>query len=213
MSETQTFDPYGDVVLVLDGHAETSPASPTTSTGEGIVSRSDCLPSIPIKMLVSSKHMILASSVFAAMLKVDYKEGSMLKSKGKVEILLPDDDPEAYTILLNIIHGFPRKVPQQIDLLLLKKLSILVDKYQMQEVVAVFAQIWIEALEVNIPKALTSDLLSWLCISWVFGDDRVFKQVTGILMRISDGVLDEDILNDLPIPEAVVGKVFNMSIT
>jgi hypothetical protein len=104
-SETQTFDPRGDVILILNRNPEAGPTTPATSTREGIASGSDELPSTPVNLLVSSKHMILASSVFAAMLKVDYKEGSTLESKGKVEISLPDEEPDLFAILLNIIHG------------------------------------------------------------------------------------------------------------
>lgn len=205
-SETQTFDPHGDVVLVLNRHQEASPIAPTTLTREGIASGSDGLRPISVNMLVSSKHMILASSVFAAMLKVDYKEGSTLESKGKVEILLPDDEPDVFTILLNIIHGRTKKVPRRIDLVSLTKLSILVDKYQMHEAVGVFAEIWIEALKVDLPQDLTEDVLFWLCISWVFGDGIIFQKVTEILMRMSDSEFDEDAMNELPIPEAIIGK-------
>ena len=186
-SKTQTFDPNGDVVLVFNQTSETKTLA-------------------QVNMLVSSKHMILASPVFAAMLKVEFKEGSTLESKGHAEILLPDDDPQASIILLNIIHGRPKKVPRRIDLLLLQKLAILVDKYQMQEVVAVFSEIWIGILKDTIPKASTTDLLSWVCISWVFEDDPVFKRVTKVLMQASDSALDPDLVDELPIPTAVFGR-------
>ena len=77
-SDTQTFDPRGDVILMLNRHPEARPATSAASTREGIASGSDELPSTPVNMLVSSKNLILASSVFAAMLKDDYKEGSTL---------------------------------------------------------------------------------------------------------------------------------------
>jgi hypothetical protein len=206
--ETQTFDPHGDVILILNRHSEAGLTTPVTSAREGIASGSDELPSTPVNMLVSSKHMILASSVFATMLKVDYKEGSTLESKGKVEISLPDEESDLFAILLNIIHGRTKQVPRRIDLVQLTKLSILVDKYQMQEVVGVFAEIWIDALKANLPKDHTEDLLSWLCISWVFVDGAIFQKVTEILMRMSDSEFDEDVMNELPIPESVISIVF-----
>jgi len=73
--------------------------------------------------------MILASPVFTAMLKVDYKEGSTLEQKGMVEIVLPDEEPDSFNILLNIIHGRTKKVPRRIDLVQLTKLSTLVGKH------------------------------------------------------------------------------------
>jgi hypothetical protein len=83
-----------------------------------------------------------------------------------VEIPPPDEEPDLFAILLNIIHGRTKQVPRRIDLVQLKKLSILVDKYQMQEVVGVFTEIWINALKASLPKDHTEDLLFWLCISW-----------------------------------------------
>ncbi len=58
---------------------------------------------------------------------------------GQLELPLPDDDSVAFEILLNIIHGHPRSVPHQIDLLLLSRLAMMVDKYGLQEVVVVFS--------------------------------------------------------------------------
>lgn len=81
-------------------------------------------------MRVSSKHMILASSVFEAMLQPGrFKEEIDLDSNGKAEIPLPDDDSEPFVILLDIIHGRPRKVPRVVNLHLLSGLAVLIDKY------------------------------------------------------------------------------------
>jgi hypothetical protein len=231
-SETQTFDPHGDVVLILDQYPKVEPTSSSTvaitntivtgsggssSAAEGAqdAGENENEPK-HVNMLVSSKHMMLASPVFEAMLKNQYKEGRMLASKGTVDIALPDDDPDAFVVLLNIIHGRPKKVPRQIDLALMTKISILVDKYQMHEVVGVFSDMWIEVLKADVPKVttalvppklLTTDVLLWLCISWVFENDAVFKEVTELLMRTGDSELDQELLNELPIPEAVISKV------
>jgi hypothetical protein len=159
-----------------------------------------------IVMVVSSKHMILTSSVFKAMLENQYQEGQTLARQGKVEIPLPDDDPDALIILLYIIHGRTRMIPRRVDLPLLIKLSILVDKYQMHEVVEVFSEIWMEALKNDVPRVLTADTVPWLCISWVFRNDAVFKQVTEQLIRTGDSELDDELVNELPIPQAVIGK-------
>lgn len=77
------------------------------------------LPDIAVHMLVSSKHMMLASPVFRAMLRPDtFKEGQTLQAAGKLEVSLPDDDPVALVVLLNIIHGQTRKVPRRVEYVL-----------------------------------------------------------------------------------------------
>jgi hypothetical protein len=207
-SEMQAFDPNGDVVLILDRHVEKiNTTSPTTiASVDAIASESGKPLEAQFNMLVSSRHMVLASSVFAVMLQTRFQEGWTLETKGKVEIPLPDDDPDPFTVLLNIIHGRTRQVPRRVNLDMMTELSILVDKYQMHEVVGVFSEIWIGALMDRVPKVLTADTLPWLCISWVFGNDAAFKQVTELLMRAGDSEL-EDLINELPIPEAVVGIV------
>ncbi len=205
--ETLTFDPHGDVVLILNHKSEAGPADPNSSSGEGITSGNDESSCTMVNMFVSSKHMILASSVFAAMLRGDFIEGSTLLSEGRVEILLPDDEPDIFTILLNIIHGRTKMVPRRIGLVQLTKLSILVDKYRMQEVVGAFAEIWIENLKANIPEDPTEEVIFWLCISWVFEEGVIFQKVTGILMRMSDIELDKDVMEQLPIPEIITRMV------
>jgi hypothetical protein len=208
MSGTQVFDRDGDVVLILTSPQLSTVIAPDIAAGTEAVSLNKDGPnSRQFNMLVSSKHMMLASSVFAAMLKVGYLEGSTLKAVGKVEIPLPDDDPEAFTILLNIIHGRPKNVPRRNNLSVLKNLTILVDKYQMHEVVAVFSELWIEALHPSTLRVCDADLLPWVCISWVFGDGNLFKRFTLQLMRTCGSELDPKQLSELPIPETIISIV------
>jgi hypothetical protein len=69
------------------------------------------------RMLVSSKHMTLASPIFKAMLRTGtFSEGQELARRGKAEINLPEDDPTAFTILLNVIHGHGSRLPFIVDL-------------------------------------------------------------------------------------------------
>jgi len=205
-SETLIFDPRGDVTLILSRKPEASKAAPdslpTNGTGPGL---GEFLRT-PVNMLVSSKHMSLASSVFEAMLKPNFYEGSTLVSSGKVEISLPDDDPDLLAILLNIIHGRNKKVPRVIGLDKLTGLTSLVDKYQMQEAIAAFAEIWIEGFNLNKETLTTErDLLRWLFISWVFENGAIFERTSKDLMRIGDSEFDEGLVDELSIPEVVIG--------
>jgi hypothetical protein len=199
-----------------DGASATVPAVATTFPG--VLQRRGSKPSViqqpeypqrdpkkDIHMLVSSKHMTLASTVFAAMLSVHFREGSELQSRGKAEITLPDDDPDAFTILLDIIHGRTKKVPRRVDdLIPLTDLAVLVDKYQLLEAVDFFSTTWIGWPAAGIPKASADDLFLWLCISWVFKSSLRFTEITQILMRTGDREIEADPEDELPIPQTIL---------
>jgi len=159
-----------------------------------------------IHMLVSSKHLMLASPMFKAMLQhSNFKEGDELRSSGQVKVPLPDDDPAALKILLDIVHGRVRQVPRHVNLTTMTELSVLVDKYQMLEVVELYVEMWMSTLKTSVPMFFTADLLSWLSISWVFGLGEIFKQISRIAMRGSTDLFGAH-ESHLPIPQPVFGK-------
>jgi hypothetical protein len=264
-TEPHTFDPDGDLLLILsrpayddtDSNAETS-AEETTNTpsesvargnGEDAAASGDIpqgtagqteadgvenetgtsvgsadhesvdddgapdkrKPDVAVHMLVSAKHMMLASPVFKAMLQHStFKEGRKLSSTGTVEVPLLDDDPAPFKIILDIIHGRNKSVPRQINLQSLTSVSILVDKYRMAESVESFSDGWIDALKEYLPtKYVTQedaqDVHRWLGISWVFGKDEEFKKMTALVERGCYAALAEDIEEGLPIPDLIVG--------
>jgi hypothetical protein len=124
----QTFDPEGDLILLLIQHSEEEDTYPdgdndTLGSSDEIspiltddFASSNTLVQYPIcnpksepekeiRMLVSSRHLMLVSPVFKAMLQhSNFKEGNELQTNGKVEVPLPDDDPDAFKILLDIIQ-------------------------------------------------------------------------------------------------------------
>ncbi|OCK89655.1 uncharacterized protein K441DRAFT_734709 [Cenococcum geophilum 1.58] len=185
--EDRTFDPNGDITLIMRSHLEDDQTSERTTTTESVIESTP----MHVRMLVSSKHLVLASSVFGAMLQGRFNEGQTLRSAGYLELPLPDDDPVAFSILLDVIHGHTRKVPH---------------KYQLQEVVEVFSDGWVQALSREVPASLTADLIHWLCIFWVFGQSDKFKLMTRIMERESGGTIWTE---DLPIPPAVLDAIEN----
>ena len=122
---------------------------------------------------------------------------------GRVEIPLPEDDPDALLILLNVIHGHMRKVPLNVDLHTLTQLAILVDKYGILEGVEIFTNVWFSNLKHEIPQTYTEDIPSWICICWVFGKPEEFKQTTRLALRQGRENLPAA---DIPIPTSVVGQ-------
>ncbi len=161
-------------------------------------------------MRVSSRKVMLASPVFKAMLKHSFMEGTTLRATGKVEVPLPDDDPVAFALLMDIVHDTKGRAAPVMDTLFLTKLAILVDKYRLQQYVATHSDEWVESLRGEIPQTFTPELLHWLCISWVFRRPIEFNLVTRIAERESlGGDLDtySQALNDnLPIPQRIIGK-------
>ena len=162
-----------------------------------------------IRIRVSSKHLTRASPVFKAMLQVKFKEGALLRSQGHAELLLPDDHPVALGILLTLVHGQTRTAPRKTDLAILRNLAILVDEYSLFEAAEILQDEWIDHLRGTVPERVedvNDDLLSWMCISWVFKKPVIFKQVTKIVHWESIAPIEAD---DMPIPKWNLGMDFN----
>ena len=80
--------------------------------------------------LVFSKILTLASPVFKAMLKPGFKEGNQVRSVDNLlELLLPDDDPEALRVLFRGLHFLSKPDHFDFDMDLQFRLSQLTDKY------------------------------------------------------------------------------------
>ncbi|KAH6674164.1 hypothetical protein B0J14DRAFT_562297 [Halenospora varia] len=159
MASTQVFDLEGDLTFVLTRRLSKTERVYAMIVGKGLEACEEAAEALQIargtleeeldfeeadlppseeqiQMLVSSKHLSLASSVFGAMFKNNFRAGLELQSSGKAEVPLPEDDLEAFTVLMSIIHGRGRQIPRKVPLSLLLKLAILVDKYQLLEAVS-----------------------------------------------------------------------------
>ena len=161
-----------------------------------------------VQMRVSSKHLILTSATFHTCLGSDkFSEGQTLQTDGNVVLLLPDEDPDAMAILLNIIHGSTRKVPRQVSLHMLTRLAFVVNHRQMHEAVELFSDSWIENLK---PAPLSGndipDVLSWLFIFWVFQKEDDFRNMSQILEQESDHSLGDKADASPPIPASIISK-------
>ncbi|KUJ15798.1 uncharacterized protein LY89DRAFT_670340 [Mollisia scopiformis] len=163
----------------------------------------------PVHMRVSSRHLMLASPVFAVMLdRYKFKEGTTLHAEGSVDIELPDDDPDAWEVLLNVIHGRTRKVPRKVGLLLLTQIAILVNKYEMLDVVEIFSDTWIRrCLKKGLPEQYErceDVVMSWLFIAWVFEKPKIFKPITRTMIHCAPNVFHHDLDLDPPIPNTLL---------
>ena len=151
--------------------------------------------------------MTLASPIFKAMLAPNgFIEGRILASSGKVEVPLPEDDAMALFVLLRIIHGQTQELSVAINIRLLTKVAVLVDKYNLQDAVGFFAKIWMDYLEES-GASQYDNTEDWLCIAWVFRDERLFNRVAKIAVMHSEQTFGS-ILDDLPSPKNLVGTFF-----
>ena len=151
---------------------------------------------------VSSKHLILASTAFKAILQPNSQEGHRLRLGLSPRVPLPDDDPAALLILLNIIHGRFREVPHKVDLEMLTSISVLVDKYDLIQIAEAFTDKWVNRLKKTIPEQFDDSLLQWMCISHAFQLRKIWKHVTKVAQLHCEGPIFQD---DLPIPESTIG--------
>lgn len=103
--------------------------------------RSGILPNkVEIRMLVSGKHLELASSYFEKMFSGPFTEAKADHS-GLRRVTATDWDPEAFNIMLTIIHGYHRDIPRSLDLEMLAKLAMIVDYYECHEIIKLHADI------------------------------------------------------------------------
>ena len=150
--------------------------------------------------------MALASPVFKAMLQNDFREGYELRSTGRVEMSLPEDNPALLEILLNIIHGRSKLVPAGLCLEQLQDLSLLVDKYGCSNIVQVYAQAWFAQVEATAPEEPGPMFIVWLNMAWVFKLRPLFKQLTKIAILASCGKLQMPSQANFHLPDRVLGE-------
>lgn len=114
-------------------------------------------------------------------------------------------DHEAFTNVMNIIHGRNRSVPRSVDLEMLAKISVVVDDLRCFEAVEVFSKMWIRKLKGNLPTTYCRNLILWMFISSVFceGTKDILASMTHIAVLNSRGEIDT---LGLPIRHDIVGR-------
>ena len=166
------------------------------------VPRQAALPDVVYQ--VSSQHLVCASPKFKSEL-TSWSE-SLKRDDGLYHVNTTDWDPEAFGILLNVLHLRFRQVPKSLGLELLAKIAILVDYYRCWEAFDLIADVWITHLRAkcSVPETYSRDLMLWILISWVFKLEGEFNESTFWASIKSD----EPILRnmELSIPPAILRK-------
>ncbi|KAK5235462.1 hypothetical protein LTR47_003647 [Exophiala xenobiotica] len=211
--EDQIFDPDGDVVLILGG-ASVSNASITDDTlpeqnNEAEApfpcqQHDETESSDTFEAKVSSKHLILASRVFRAMFNGNFREAVELHKQEVSKVPLPDDNPDAMVVLLNIVHGLNKQVPRKIGETLFLDIVTLIDKYEFHEAAYVFTDIWFGDLWKWTEKA-PPHLFHWIYICWVLRKGYDFTNLTRTAILESQSGLGQSDAG--PCPAFIITKV------
>ncbi|KZL75235.1 hypothetical protein CT0861_08395 [Colletotrichum tofieldiae] len=158
----------------------------------------------PIKFVLSSRHLILASRYFSAKLKGPWIEATVDSTNGQHPVQASEWDDQALLLLMRIIHGQNRKVPHKITLEMLAKIAVLVDYYDCHEAVDLVASIWIDSLKGCLPLQCNRDLILWLLISSVFRQPDIFLSATKTAIQESRAPLPP---LELPISLNVISSI------
>ncbi|EEQ34767.1 conserved hypothetical protein [Microsporum canis CBS 113480] len=164
----------------------------------------DTAASQAIQFRASSKHLMLASPFFTAMLKSTWAEGATLNNQGVVELSALGSTRESLLVFLSAIHCRSQDIPQAISVSQLYEIALLVDYYQSYNALQFYLNTWIESIKASRPTGLSRDSIKWLFISWVSKRGDIFTSMTQILQREAKAPLR---VSNLPIPEKVIDRI------
>ncbi|GKT51811.1 uncharacterized protein ColSpa_11992 [Colletotrichum spaethianum] len=156
-----------------------------------------------ITFLLSSRHLSLASRYFNTQFNSPWREAITLGPDGRYQLDASDWDVDALLLLMQIIHAKTKDIPRRIDLETLAKIAVMIDYYECHDAIAFFSNMWVEALEKQLPSECNRELVLWLSISVILRQDTVFKAVTKTAVQKSKGPVPT---LELPIPPSLIGK-------
>ncbi|KAF4993508.1 hypothetical protein FGRMN_6437 [Fusarium graminum] len=158
---------------------------------------------VEIRMLVSGNHLKLASSYFDKMFSGPFIEAEANQS-GLRQVKASGWDPEAFKIVVTIMHGYHRHVPRSLSLEVLTKVAMVVDYYECHEIISPYADMWLEDLKSKVPTVYGKDCILCLFVSWVFPESEMFQKMTRLSLKHSGKLIE---VEDLAIPATLLGKL------
>lgn len=157
---------------------------------------------------VSSKHMCSASRRFRQMLTGPWLEATRIHPDGLRHVDMEGFDPEAFAIILNLIHGLGTEVPRAVEFDLLARICVVIDDLEChrQEDVHTYSVIWGTDLDLNRDVIQTMfldrDLILSIFISSVLDLPALFKASTSTAIERSTGHVPT---LGLPVRDKIVG--------
>ncbi|KAE8406277.1 hypothetical protein BDV37DRAFT_292478 [Aspergillus pseudonomiae] len=198
---THVIDPNGDVMITLQNANKGLDSFSEENSNPKKKRKTSQNPEF--RILVSSSHLTSVSPVFKSALDGTWKEGHALRTAGSVNITVDGWDLEALLILLRICHCKNDQIPRTLSVVLLAKVTLLVDYYQCFNVLRFFADTWISSLEQSFPTQYSREILLWLWISWAWKMPALFEKATEIVIsQATDSIASLG----LPIPQRIIGK-------
>lgn len=129
-----------------------------------------------------------------------------MKTSGTLNLALLDDDLQAFSIIMAIVHAQNSKLPAKTtDETLVMNLVRTVDKYLMQGCIGRLSDFWgPEEYEVNFGLHSFNELV----IAWVFRKRRALTKVIAKCPRLEDFTSPKarELLESLPILQSIIGK-------
>lgn len=235
MSKIYEIDPYADTLVIVRPSVESfAPWTDHNENGSmGAVEAKVNGTTIPgeVRIKVSSKHLSLASPYFRDHFAWTSNGattgtttpatsvpglwgmskslgGTIIQADGRMHVVLDGLDGAATITVLNIVHGRggSERVPKTVELDTLARIAVVVDRFQLQEAVDVYADRWISDLyRRGLPTRNGRDLVLWIYVAYVFQRAEIFQQVTAVAATQSVGPLP--ILPGLPLRAKIVQDV------
>ncbi|CAG9949086.1 unnamed protein product [Clonostachys rosea f. rosea IK726] len=204
--KTLVFDEDGDTLIILPYFTSTTEAadgqkpSPKVDESGEKQPADDTLETVHMK--VSKKHLMLASRRAQKLFLGPWKETESQGTDGLHHWLFePFFTPEAFEIVLNIIHGHTKMVPTKIGLATLADIAAVVDDLQCEDAVWFIVKSWIRLLEKRLPESICENLVRWILISSVFDEPSIFEHCTQVAIRFTCKQLDT---TGLPIRPSII---------
>lgn len=199
--------------IVRDEHTDAADAQPGASDvgarNPSIVQHAGSLNEVgqcEVRMLVSSKHLVLASPYFREKFTGSWKEKAAgATTNAPFAVKGAKCTEKAMLVVMRILHSKTRQVPRSLPFGLLAEIAGIVQRFQCHEAVEVFSDIWLAACKVKaqLPTGYGREAVLRLFISWVFSDEEEFQSMTRFLQKQSRGPLHT---LKLRIPQALVGE-------
>ncbi|KAI7761686.1 hypothetical protein LZL87_013124 [Fusarium oxysporum] len=196
-------DPRGDIELILDKpnkqnivpESLTHPADPQDPEfpnppclgryevfSELYPDDQNKTPEVEVRMRVSSRHLILASRTFRAMLEGPWKEGNS-SFRPIRQISAKDWDAFALAIVLDSIYGRHHGIPTKITDGLLTRIATIVDYYECREAMHFNYEVWTHGK--TPPSELCNAALLWLMGASHF---ETHELPVGGVLNLLDGI-------------------------
>ncbi|KAJ5017600.1 hypothetical protein K4K57_008197 [Colletotrichum sp. SAR 10_99] len=124
----------------------------------------------PTTFVVCSKTLARSSPVLKAMLYGRFAESNRPKESHEDWVVdLPDDEPEAFAVFLNIIHSIFHEIPRKPNVCSVYNLLVVLDKYDCIALVQPWASSWLRLIKD------TSYIALLLCITLELGAADLFR--------------------------------------